>query len=147
MPREIERTRRVSELIHRELAQIITREMHDPRVRLVSITGVRVSKDLKHATVYISELENVPGDGPGAVPVLNRASRFLRYQLGQRLDLRVTPDLRFRIDESIKQGLTISSLIDRARALDDSCEPPPKKTTHDHDPGFDNRPPCSAGRR
>ena len=120
MPREIERTRRVSELIHRELAQIITREMHDPRVRLVSITGVRVSKDLKHATVYISELDNVPGDGPGAVPVLNRASRFLRYQLGQHLDLRATPDLRFSVDESIKQGMAISSLIDRARALDDS---------------------------
>lgn len=123
MPREVERTRRVGELIRRELAQIITREMHDPRVRFASITGVKVSKDLKFATVYVSELEGSPSAGDGAAVVLERASGFLRYHLGQRLDLRVTPGLRFSADESIRRGSAMSRLIDEARALDDSRGP------------------------
>ncbi len=120
MPREVERTRRVGELIRRELAQIIAREMHDPRVRLASITGVKVSKDLKLAKVYVSELEDPSSEGGGAAIVLDRARGFLRYHLGQRLDLRTTPDLRFSADESIRRGSAISELIDKARAQDDS---------------------------
>ncbi len=122
---EIDRTRRVAELLRRELATLIAREINDNRIRHVSINGVRVSRDLKNATVYFSNLDNSldraptaqAGKGESRQPtqeqLLNRAAGFLRHLLSQHAELRVTPSLRFRYDDSIRRGVEMSNLIDR----------------------------------
>ncbi len=119
---EIDRTRRVSEVLRRELATLIAREINDTRIRSVSINSVRVSRDLKHATVYFSSLglvtegpEGQAGerDAAASEKILNRASGFLRRRLSRHAELRVTPTLRFKYDDSIRKGVEMSSLIDR----------------------------------
>jgi ribosome-binding factor A len=118
----------VSELLRRELATLIAREINDNRIRHVSINGVRVSRDLKHATVYFSRLENSPGarqttkegaDQPTDEQLLNRAAGFLRHLLSQHADLRITPTLRFKYDDSIRRGVEMTTLIDRLNRSDD----------------------------
>lgn len=118
MPRETERTRRVAGLIRRELADLVSREMQDPRVRLVTITRVQVSRDLRNATVYISSLGGDATPVAQAVKALNHAGGFLRFHLGRRMDTKVTPQLRFEADDSIAKAITLSNLIDEARARD-----------------------------
>ena len=116
---EIDRTRRVSELLRRELATLIAREINDNRIRHVSINSVRISRDLKNATVYFSRMESDQQSPrgtkkqPGVEELLNRASGFLRHRLSQHAELRVTPTLRFKYDDSIQRGVEMSSLIDR----------------------------------
>ncbi len=106
----------------RELSMLIAREINDPRIRLVSINSVRVSKDLKHATVYFSSLDTTPKEGeagasgtvlPNLEKVLNQASGFLRRRLSQHAEMRVTPALRFKYDDSIRRGIEITNLIDQ----------------------------------
>lgn len=108
---EVDRCRRVSELIRRELAMLLVREVDDERVKSVAITAVTVSRDLKQATVYVSSAEQsvVPAE---IEKHLNHASKYLRYQLGQHVNLRTTPGLLFKYDDSIRLGMEMSSLID-----------------------------------
>ncbi|MGR3914491.1 MAG: 30S ribosome-binding factor RbfA [Gammaproteobacteria bacterium] len=109
--REVERTRRVAELIRRELSGLLAREVGDLRVRMVSITGVRVSKDLKQAVVHVSSIEE--GAEPAEIEkALNHAAKYLRYMLGRQLEMRSTPGLRFRYDHSIRRGMEMTRLID-----------------------------------
>lgn len=108
MPREFSRTKRVSEVIRRELASIISTRLSDPRVRLVSITAVDVSKDMKHAKVFITQM----GEDCEALEALTHASGYLRRELGSRLAMKSTPDLRFVYDHSVARGMELSNLID-----------------------------------
>lgn len=118
MPREFSRTRRVAEQIQRELSGMIQREVKDPRVGWVTVTGVEVSRDMAHARVYVSLLD--PGrDAAGAVTALNHAAGFLRRRLGQTLAMRTIPQLRFQHDTSIETGSKLSALIDHALAEDE----------------------------
>jgi ribosome-binding factor A len=126
---EIDRSRRVSELLKRELAALITRELNDSRIRNVSVNAVSVSKDLKHATVYISSMATLDPESKGkssnllqsggsqrapeqVEKLLNNAAGYLRRLLSQHADLRVTPSLRFKYDDSIQRGVEMSALID-----------------------------------
>jgi ribosome-binding factor A len=113
MPKEFNRTQRVSELIRRELAGIIAREMDDPRVRFVSITAVNVSKDLRSAKVYVTQIKT---DREHEIDVrsLQKAAGFLRRQLARVLELRNVPALTFVYDSSIERGVELSHLIERA---------------------------------
>ena len=113
MPREFSRTQRVSELIRRELAGIITREMDDPRVRFLSITAVDVSKVLRNAKVYVTQIKT---DSAHEIDVksLQKAAGFLRRQLARVVGLKTVPSLRFVYDSSIERGVELSQLIDRA---------------------------------
>ena len=108
MPREFSRTKRVSELIRRELASIISTRLSDPRVHLVSITAVDISKDMKHAKVFITQM----GKDCEAVEALTHAAGYLRRELGSRLAMKATPDLRFEYDHSVEKGMELSNLID-----------------------------------
>lgn len=108
MPKEFSRTRRVSELIRRELANIIATRMGDPRLNLVTITAVDVSKDLKYAKVFITQLNN----GDAVLKTLNKASGFLRKELSSRLTMKVSPSLQFAYDHSVERGVALSRLID-----------------------------------
>lgn len=108
----MDRTDRISEEIKKELSQIIREEIKDPRLpQLVSITGVRVAKDLKYAKIYVS----VYGDEEkkqGAISALTHAAGFIRHEIGQRIKLRCTPEFQFKLDESIEKGMLLSKLID-----------------------------------
>jgi ribosome-binding factor A len=115
MPREFPRTRRVGEQIQRELAGVLHEELKDPRLGMISVSGVEVSRDLAHARVYISVLggEETVSE---TLKVLNKAAGFLRHQLGQRMRLRVIPQLRFLYDESLAEGARMDALIAAAVA-------------------------------
>lgn len=117
MPKEFSRTQRVSELIRRELATVMAREMDDPRVRFVSVTAVDVSKDLRNAKVYVTHLDTA--DDPGIdIRSLQKAAGFLRKRLADALDLRTIPALTFVHDDSIERGVRLSRLIERSVAED-----------------------------
>lgn len=113
MPREFSRTRRVSEQIQRELSVLIQEHVQDPRLGLVSVSGVEISRDLSHAKVYFSTLGDAI-EAKQSHKVLTGAAGYLRHMLGQRLRLRSVPQLHFHIDASLERGARLSALIDEA---------------------------------
>jgi ribosome-binding factor A len=115
MAREFNRTDRVADQIQRELAALIQLEVKDPRVGMVTITGVEVSREFEHARVYFTVL----GDDKAresTMEGLTRAAGFLRRELAHRLKLRSTPDLQFVYDQSIDNAARMSELIAKAVA-------------------------------
>ena len=113
MPKDFERTRRVSEQLQRELAVLIQQEIMDPRVGMITVSAVEVSKDLAHAKIFITALdEKHPHDE--TIHALQHAAGFLQHELGKRLQLRAIPRLKFVYDESIERGTNLSALIDEA---------------------------------
>lgn len=115
MPRTSKRLDRIEDQVKQELALLIQNELRDPRLGMVSVVGVRVSRDLAHADVYVTVLGAEPVD---ALVVINKAAGLLRSRLAKNLNLRVTPRLKFIYDESIEQGRKLSALIDVALAQD-----------------------------
>ncbi len=123
MPREYKRTDRVGEQIQRELAWLLQREMKDPRVGLVTISEVRVSKDLSYADVYITllsaeELNAASPEVQQALKVLQGAAGFLRGAVGRAMKIRTVPQLRFHFDTVAGESRHLDSLINRAVAED-----------------------------
>ncbi len=117
MGKEFSRSRRVGEQIQRELAELLQRELNDPRLGMVTVSAVEVSRDLSVAKVYFTVL--TPGhDVQQTLKGLNHASGFLRRELGRRMMLRVVPELRFQFDSSIEHGSHLSALIDKAVSED-----------------------------
>ncbi len=117
--REFKRTDRVADQLQQELAVLIQREIKDPRLGMVTVSGVTVSRDLGYADVYVTLL----GDDDAErikenLAVLKRASGFLRSQIARRIKLRHVPELRFHFDESVVRGHKLSSLIDEAVETD-----------------------------
>lgn len=104
------RPQKVGDQIQRELSEVMRRGLRDPRVGMVTLTGVKVSPDWAHATVFFSCLD--PARAAEAARGLEHAAGFLRSQLARRLKLHATPDLRFVYDESIERGARLSELID-----------------------------------
>jgi ribosome-binding factor A len=115
MPKDYARTDRIAEQIQRELAQFIRLDVKDPRVHMVTITGVEVTRDYAHAKVFYTTLS---GDSKELQQGLQRVSGFLRSKLASAMKLRVTPQLSFSYDASIERGSQLSQLIDRAVASD-----------------------------
>lgn len=110
-----QRLRRVADQIQRELSGLLRAELKDPRVGMITLTGVEVSPDLAHAKVFFTTL----GDAEALAQTetgLKRAAGFLRAELGHRLKLRVTPEIRFIHDASVERGMRLSKLIDDAVA-------------------------------
>ena len=117
MANEFSRSRRVGEQIQRELAELIQRELKDPRLGMVTISAVELSRDLTVAKVYFTVL-NSSQDVTKTAQGLASASGFLRRELGRRMQLRVVPELRFHYDSSIEHGAKLSALIDQAVSSD-----------------------------
>ncbi|MCP5158453.1 MAG: 30S ribosome-binding factor RbfA [Gammaproteobacteria bacterium] len=113
----IPRTRRIGEQLRRELAELIRDELGDPRLTLVSMTSVEVSRDLAYARIYVTLLGD-PMERTERVAELNRAAPLLRRELGRRMHLRIIPKLEFRYDEVVERGARLSALIDAAVAAD-----------------------------
>jgi ribosome-binding factor A len=106
---------RVNGEVQRELSQIISREIKDPRIHpMTSVVSVEVAPDLKHAKVYISVL----GDDEvkeKTIDGLKSAAPYMRGLLAKTLNLRNTPELKFVLDQSIEYGVNMSKLIDEVR--------------------------------
>jgi ribosome-binding factor A len=105
------RSRRVAEQIRQEVADILWREIKDPRVARVTVTAVEVSPDLEHAKVWFTLLD---GDAGQAARALQHAAGFVRRELAHRMRLRMVPELSFQYDESVERGARLSHLIDEA---------------------------------
>jgi ribosome-binding factor A len=111
----------VTEQVHHELAEMIRAEVKDPRVGLVTITGVELTPDYAYATVWFTVLPDDPENVASTLAGLRRAAGFLRSQLGRRVRIHTTPELRFVHDRSTEHGMSMSRLIDQAnqRRADD----------------------------
>lgn len=117
MAKEYSRTQRIAEQMQRDLAQLIQREIKDPRIGMVTISFVKVARDLGYAEVYytvmpygeVSEDDAVKAAGD----VLKEAAGFLRTELAQNMQLRTVPKLRFHFDATIDRGRRLHSLIEK----------------------------------
>lgn len=114
MPREFPRAHRVGEQIHRELARLIHDAVKDPRVGMVTIVDVAVSRDLAHAKVYFTVLGDDEQTIKASKAGLNRAAGFLRGELSRRLKTRGVPELRFIYDDTQQKSARLDALIDAA---------------------------------
>ena len=113
------RQTRVADQIQKELAVMLQREIKDPRVGFVTVSGVKVSRDFSFADVYISVLgKNSRADANETFQALQKAAGFLRNQLGRAIQLRMVPQLRFHFDDAMVRGHEMSRLIDSAIAED-----------------------------
>jgi len=121
------RQQRVSELIHRELSQLLLLEVRDPRLADVTITEVRITPDLLLARIYFTVLGGAE-EQQAARAGLESASGYLRTQLAARVSLRLVPELVFEVDRSGEYGRRIDQLLDQIAAeshADDETEPSP----------------------
>lgn len=108
------RVDRLREQMKAEISDILRREMKDPRLGFVSVTDVEVSQDLRHAKVYVSILgdETAKKD---TIDALQGAAGFVRTEMARRIHLRHTPEIIFRLDESIERGARIFELLEQVK--------------------------------
>lgn len=123
MPREFSRPQRVAEQLQRELAMLLQREVKDPRLGMVTVAAVDVSRDLAYATVYVTFLgKDTKDEVSEAMKVLLGVAGYLRTMLGKSMRMRQVPHLKFKYDEAQERGRTMSSLIEKARKRDSDHE-------------------------
>ena len=111
MPKSYGRNERVAAAIRREMPEILSREIKDPRVRRATVTEVRVSEDLRNATVYISFLTESKEEIDEAMAGLKSAKGFIRSTLASRLSLRYMPDLVLKYDKLLTDSMHLDALI------------------------------------
>ncbi|WP_370262203.1 30S ribosome-binding factor RbfA [Limnobacter sp.] len=102
---------RVAEQIQKDLAEIIPRELRDPRLGFVTLTEVQLTPDYAYATVYFSVLT---GSAEESEQALNDSAGYLRNLIFKKLHIHTVPTLRFKHDQSVERGAEMSQLIDRA---------------------------------
>ncbi|NOY44761.1 MAG: 30S ribosome-binding factor RbfA [Deltaproteobacteria bacterium] len=117
---ESRRAQRVADLLHHEIAWVLQREIKDPRVGFVTITGVRVSADLRHARVYYTVLGEAPQRSE-TQKGLDSARAFVRRAVGARLRIKVVPELKFVYDEDFERALRTQAVLEDVR---DATEDP-----------------------
>lgn len=138
MPKEFSRIDRIADQIQRELAQMIQREIKDPRLGMVTINAVKVSRDMGYADIYVSlltteELTEESESVQASLGVLRKAAGFLRGQLGRAMKLRMVPHLRFHFDTLLGKSRRMDALINEAVGK----APPVSRTDDDDDPEQD----------
>lgn len=105
------RVQRLNVLLRQEISDLLQREVKDPRIEvMVSLTEVRLSADLRHARVFVSIMGS-PEEKKTVLAGLRSATKFLRHELGDRLDMRQIPELTFVLDDSIERGARLLSIM------------------------------------
>lgn len=117
---EFKRADRVSLALKREAAEILLREIKDPRIGMVTITGVKMSSDLRYAHIYYSVLGGEKELKDSAAG-LKQATAFIQRQIGRRIRLRYTPEIDFQFDDSLEYGSRIEQLL---KSITSELEPP-----------------------
>ena len=118
MAREFSRTRRVAQELQKEIAVILQREIKDDRLGMVTVSGVEVSRDLNYAKVFVTFLDNDAERVEQGMEALKDASGYIRSLVAKAMRLRVTPELRFSYDQSLVEGMRISTLVSSTVAED-----------------------------
>ena len=113
----------VGDQIQAELASLLTREVHDPGIGFLTITQVKLSPDLQQARVYYTSIGDDKAKRESA-RALDRATPFLRRQIGQRLRLKRVPELTFFYDESIEQGDRVERILQELK-MERAARPDP----------------------
>lgn len=118
-----QRQERVAEAIKHEVGDILLHRIKDARVdsARVSITDVEVTRDMRHATIFVSVLGNEE-EQEAAIAGLRRAAGFVRSELGKAVSLRSTPEIHFKLDKSIERGANITALLNRIKAEEQGAE-------------------------
>lgn len=112
MSREFKRSDRVAQELQKEVAVILQREVKDPRIGMVTVSDVEVSKDLAYAKIFVTFLfDNDPEAIKQGMKGLEKASPYIRTLLGKAMRLRIVPELRFVYDESLVEGMRMSNLV------------------------------------
>ena len=107
---------RINEEVKREISIIIRDEIKDPRMTaMVSITSVKVSKDLRYAKVFVSIFGKDDEEKNNTFIALKNASGYIRREIGQRINLRYNPQILFELDDSINYGMHIEELIQKVK--------------------------------
>ncbi|MDO8885447.1 30S ribosome-binding factor RbfA [Candidatus Oleimmundimicrobium sp.] len=106
------RSNKVAKAIKEEISEILSK-LKDPRIGMITVTGVDVSPDLKRAIIFISILNS--SEKKVTLNVLRKAKGHIRTKLGEKLSLKFLPDLEFKWDESMERGARISEIIHRIR--------------------------------
>jgi len=112
--KEYARTERIGAALRRELAEVLRDQVKDPRLKLITLHEVRVSRDLAHAKVFFTCFPADEGAAEQQRLLNGRLAGFLRHELALRMRLRTVPDLHFVHDESIAEGERLSHLIEQA---------------------------------
>ncbi len=115
MPKGPARSLRIADQIQRELAEILRTELKDPRVAMITLTGVEVTADYAHAKVFYTLMGSAE-QRTETQAGLKQAGGFLRSQIARRIKLHCTPQLHFVYDASVERGFELSRLIDQAVA-------------------------------
>ncbi|WP_440055433.1 30S ribosome-binding factor RbfA [Pseudoalteromonas sp. T1lg65] len=111
--REFSRTDRFAQQIQKEIAVIVQREIKDPRLGMVTVSAVEVSRDLSYAKIFMTVMNTQDEDKTKqSVAILNDATGYIRSLLGKRIRARIMPELRFVLDNSLMEGMRISNLVD-----------------------------------
>lgn len=124
MAKDYSRTERVGQQYQREIALILQREIKDPRVSMVTVSAVEVSRDLAYAKVFVTFMQDDEAQVKQALKVLNEAAGFIRSLLGKRVRARIMPELRFVHDPSLNEGIRMSKLVDEAVRRDQQRQQP-----------------------
>lgn len=107
---------RINEEVKREISNIIQNEIKDPRMTaMVSVTDVKVTRDLRYAKVFVSIFGKDEEEKNNTFIALKNASGFIRKEIGQRINLRYNPQLIFELDDSISYGMRIEELITKVK--------------------------------
>jgi ribosome-binding factor A len=110
-----QRTQRLADQIQREIADLIRRELKDPRIGMVTVSSVKVSPDMGYADVYVTVLGPTLDEKPDeSLAILNAAAGFLRTGVGKAIKTRITPRLRFHYDEVTASGNRLAGIINEA---------------------------------
>jgi len=110
----VERQKKVAETLKREISDIISNELFDPRLGFITITRVNLSKDLRFAQIYFSVLSDEEGK-KRAVEGLNNAKSLIKRRISERLNLRFTPEISFKLDPSVEYSIELQKELDRLR--------------------------------
>ncbi|MFH1613440.1 MAG: 30S ribosome-binding factor RbfA [bacterium] len=118
--RSYNRSDRVEKLIHQEISNILQKEINDSRLQFVTIIETKVSKDLHYADVFVNSYQ---GDINKYIKILNKAIPFIRQKLASKIKLVCTPEIRFKVDQTIEYNAHIFSLLKKDREKNNEPNP------------------------
>lgn len=133
MAKEFSRSQRVSQEIQKEIAMILQREIRDPRIGMVTVSGVDLSRDLIYAKIYVTFFTMGTQTPEGGLAALVESTSYIRSLLGKAMRLRVVPEISFFFDSSLTEGMRISNLVSQAVKTDEI-----RHVDEDEDAGADN---------
>lgn len=112
------RQEKINHLLKAEISDIIRREMKDPRLGFVTITGAEVTRDLRHATVYISIMGDEKEKETGLM-IMQKAAGYIRGEFGRRAFLKIIPEIEFKMDTGVEHGARIFEILQKVKPHDE----------------------------